>query len=300
MRTPRSVLVVVGLAASALVAGCSARANYRLPPITQAPTPVTEPGRFVWFELVTDDAAAAEAFYGGLFGWQFSEDPDSGVDYRTITHGGVPIGGIAAVPKREEDESEEEGVRKQPPAAAAWLATMAVPDLDAQLAPLALQGGLLHLGPLQVEGRGRMAVASDPGGAMIVLLQPSDGAPPESGHEPGRWIWVELWAEKPAREVDFYNRWVGYRAVEVKTPSAPAYRVFVRGTTPRAGLAEIPIRNVKPNWLPYVQVADVKAAVDHALQLGARLFARDDDAAVLIDPTGAAIGIQEWHGGISG
>ena len=32
-------------------------------------------------------------------------------------------------------------------------------------------------------------------------------------------------------------------------------------------------------------------------QLGARLFARDDDAAILIDPAGAAIGVQEWHGG---
>jgi predicted enzyme related to lactoylglutathione lyase len=289
---------MVGLAAWALLVGCTARATYQLPPITVAPTPVTEPGRFVWFELVTDDVEAATSFYGGLFGWELVEDTEAGIEYWVITHRGLPIGGVAQVPKREEDEDEEG--EKPPPAAAAWLATMAVPDLEAELGPLASRGGLLHLGPLQVEGRGRMAVASDPGGAMIVLLQPRDGAPPESDHEPGRWIWVELWAEKPAQSIAFYGPWVGYRAVEVKRPQEPSYHVLARGMTPRAGLAAIPIHAVKPNWLPYVQVADLDATITRAQQLGGRLFARDDDAAVLIDPAGAAIGVQEWHGEVAG
>jgi predicted enzyme related to lactoylglutathione lyase len=176
---------------------------------------------------------------------------------------------------------------------------MVVPDLAAQLAPLSSRGGLLHLGPLQVQGRGRMAVASDPGGAMLILLQPSEGAPPESDHEPGRWLWVELWADKPQKEIDFYGRWVGYRAIEVEGSQAPSYHLLARGRTARAGLAEIPVRGVKPNWLPYVEVADVDEAITLAQQLGGRLFARDDDAAILIDPAGAAIGIQEWHGEVS-
>ena len=54
-----------------------------------------------WFEIGTDDPAAAERFYGGLFGWTFADDADSGMPYRVITtpaagslQGGVfPTGG---------------------------------------------------------------------------------------------------------------------------------------------------------------------------------------------------------------
>ncbi|GGQ43725.1 VOC family protein [Couchioplanes azureus] len=52
-----------------------------------------------WFEIGTDDPAAAERFYGDLFGWSFADDP-SGMPYRIITtpegsaNGGVfPTGG---------------------------------------------------------------------------------------------------------------------------------------------------------------------------------------------------------------
>jgi uncharacterized protein len=315
MRTPASVsrfpVLGVALVIAALAAGCTARATYQLPPVTPAPTAVSEPGRFVWFELVTGDAEAAKTFYGGLFGWEFSDDEEAGIEYAVITHRGAPIGGIATIDAEgakdiaqsdeeeedEESEDEEEVVESPARGPAAWLATMAVPDIDAQLRPLFREGGILHFGPLQIQGRGRMAIASDPGGAMLALVQFTDGAPPESDLEPGRWLWVELWAEKPKDAIEFYDQWVGYRAAPVKGSQAPSYAVFFKGSAPRAGLAEIPIRQVKPNWLPYVQVSDIDETITRAQQLGARLFARDDDAAILIDPLGAAIGVQEWHGG---
>lgn len=312
MRTPasasRSAVIGAALVIAAVGAGCTARASYELPPMTPAPTAVSQPGRFVWFDLVTGDPEAAKTFYGGLFGWEFADDDEVGIEYSTITHRGTPIGGIAtieieeskdAVESEDEEEDEESQAVVPPPVQgqAAWLGTMATPDLDAQLRPLFREGGILHFGPLQVQGRGRMAIASDPGGAMLVLVQFNDGAPPESDLEPGRWLWAELWAEKPKDAIEFYDEWVGYRSASVKGSQAPSYDVFFEGRTPRAGLAEIPIRQVKPNWLPYVQVSDVDETITRAQQLGARLFARDDDAAILIDPLGAAIGVQEWHGG---
>jgi hypothetical protein len=36
-----------------------------------------------WFEVGTDDPAGAERFYGGLFGWQFSDD-ESPMPYRIV------------------------------------------------------------------------------------------------------------------------------------------------------------------------------------------------------------------------
>jgi predicted enzyme related to lactoylglutathione lyase len=37
-----------------------------------------------WFQIGTDDVAAAQRFYGGLFGWTFEADPDS-PGYQIIT-----------------------------------------------------------------------------------------------------------------------------------------------------------------------------------------------------------------------
>ena len=42
-----------------------------------------------WFEIATDEPAAAERFYGEVFGWTFSDDDDStsadGTAYRIVT-----------------------------------------------------------------------------------------------------------------------------------------------------------------------------------------------------------------------
>lgn len=43
-----------------------------------------------WFEIGTDDPAAAERFYGGVFGWTVSHDDTKSTDpaYQVITTGG--------------------------------------------------------------------------------------------------------------------------------------------------------------------------------------------------------------------
>src|SRR5580765_8497591 len=44
-----------------------------LPPLTTVSGSPRLPGKFVWADLVTDDVAAAQKFYGGLFGWTFQD-----------------------------------------------------------------------------------------------------------------------------------------------------------------------------------------------------------------------------------
>ena len=44
-----------------------------LPPLTEVSGSPRLPGKFVWADLVTDDAAAARAFYGGVFQWSFRQ-----------------------------------------------------------------------------------------------------------------------------------------------------------------------------------------------------------------------------------
>ena len=66
---------------------------------------VDQPGSLCWTELYTSDAAAAKEFYGGIFGWQFSdmELPGGGGSYSLITPAGLPEermhGGLMELPK---------------------------------------------------------------------------------------------------------------------------------------------------------------------------------------------------------
>ncbi|XVQ09000.1 VOC family protein [Spirillospora sp. CA-255316] len=49
-----------------------------------------------WFQIGTDDSEAAQSFYGGLFGWKFTLDPDSdGYDLIGYPGSEAPSGGIA-------------------------------------------------------------------------------------------------------------------------------------------------------------------------------------------------------------
>jgi uncharacterized protein len=62
-----------------------------------------------------------------------------------------------------------------------------------------------------------------------------------------------------------------------------------------AEYADLPLQ-----WMPHIQVADVAASVQRALDLGGSelMHAKDDDGqsqwAVLLDPNGAAFGIIPW------
>jgi predicted enzyme related to lactoylglutathione lyase len=48
-----------------------------------------------WFQIGTEDPAAAREFYGGLFGWSFAADPNSaGYDLVSYAGAGQPAGGV--------------------------------------------------------------------------------------------------------------------------------------------------------------------------------------------------------------
>ena len=56
---------------------------------------------FVWYELVTPDAKAAEAFYRGVVGWD--ADVQAGITpgepYTILKAGKVPVAGMVTMPK---------------------------------------------------------------------------------------------------------------------------------------------------------------------------------------------------------
>ncbi len=96
------------------------------------------------------------------------------------------------------------------------------------------------------------------------------------------------------REVRFYSRVLG-------TGDNPLWREDLMNSlgTPIIGLGALSAElvHLPLQWMPHIQVADVAASVQRAVDLGGRalMHARDDAGhsqwAVLLDPNGAAFGI---------
>lgn len=129
-------------------------------------------GSLGWVELYTNDATAAQTFYGTVFGWsgQDMELPGGGGGtYTLLTPKDHPpermFGGLMAVP----------GMFESGDAKPYWHPVLGSADCDATVAVVRENGGSVSMGPEDAEGVGRLAVCNDPAGAEFVVLTP---APP--------------------------------------------------------------------------------------------------------------------------
>ena len=71
MQATKFVRAAIAGAALALVPAGPAWTATAIPVTVNAKQEASLPGKFIWFDGVTDDAAASEAFYGAVFGWTF-------------------------------------------------------------------------------------------------------------------------------------------------------------------------------------------------------------------------------------
>lgn len=274
-RARRDRRIASGLAALLLSAACAGA-----PPVAETENGGSRIGKFVWFDLLTEDPEAARRFYSALFGWTFEGLRVPG-SYTLIRHEGVAIGGIARHADRSAEAPES-----------LWIASLSVADVDRGVELTRARGGEILDAPRSVAGRGRMAVVRDPAGALLVLLRAAGGDPGDAVPPEGRWMWTDLWTRDLGGARDFYAALVGYETRDVRADDQHVVHVMLHDGIPRAGVIELPAEPIEPHWLPYVRVADLDAALARASSLGGRLLVRDADAAVVVDPTGAAVGIQ--------
>ncbi len=115
---------------------------------------VNEPGGMAWEQLVSPDPAAAQAFYGAVFGWSFEALPDMGEDF-VVFKGSepMPLGGLS-------------GPSGDLPSG--WGPAIAVQDADAAVAFATSNNGAV-ITPAHDTPYGRMAVLADPGGAVFSI-----------------------------------------------------------------------------------------------------------------------------------
>lgn len=116
-------------------------------------------GKVVNFHLPADDVERAAAFYGKVFGWQFSQFPGSSVPYMVSeTADGEGGAGIPAA-----IVSRQEPLKAPTP-------TIEVDDIDQAMVAIAMNGGQ-QARVQNIAGLGRFGYAIDSEGNVIALLQ---------------------------------------------------------------------------------------------------------------------------------
>ena len=118
-------------------------------------------GTFCWDELVTTAPDAAVAFYSDVFGWtSASMDMGPAGTYHILKRDGRDAAGVLKSP--------------MPEAPPAWLAYVAVDDVDASARRAERLKAKVMAQPIDIPNVGRFAVLLDPTGAAIAVFK---GAP---------------------------------------------------------------------------------------------------------------------------
>lgn len=258
-----------------------------LPPLTTVSGSPRLPGKFVWADLVTDDALVAQKFYSALLGWKFY---DYG-GYLVGMNDDRPLCGMFQRPRPKDHAAKPR-----------WFGYMSVANVERAKKAVIQAGGKVLAEPKTMAKRGEQAVFADPEGAMFGVVKSSSGDPEDFLADPGDWIWIQLLSRDGRKAAEFYRAVGGYEIVEnTKSNKLSDYvltsegyaRATVRTLRADAG-------KVQPNWLPFVRVQSVSASVTKARQLGGKVLIEpkpelfDGTVAVIADPTGGAIGIMEW------
>lgn len=245
---------------------------------------------FVWYELGSADARAAQAFYAALIGWgsaTWGGDPGG---YPMFTVDGAAVGGF--------HQLSPEAVAGGCPNA--WLAYVGVEDVDATLARAVALGASVHVPARDLPGIGRMAVFQDPQGAMLALFSAEDDCGPEGPEMTtlGAIGWHELSTTDLEAAWTFYRELFGWQVARDMDmgPEYGTYRIFQSRGDTRGGVFAAP-HGAPVGWLLYFRVADMQAALARAETLGARLLhgpipvPGGEQVAQFVDPQGAAFAL---------
>lgn len=216
---------------------------------------------FVWYELMTTDAKAAESFYAEVVGWKTCDSGVPGVDYTLLLAGDVPVAGLMSLPKEACDAGARPG----------WVGYVGVDDVDAYVARIGKAGGATHVPPTDIPQVGRFAMVADPQGAVFCLFRPNAEMPqPANPTQPGNIGWHELMAGDGGKAFDFYAGLFGWTKAEaVDLGPMGRYQLFAAGGQPIGGMMTKPPEVPIPSWSYYFQVDSIAAALERLKAAGA-------------------------------
>jgi predicted enzyme related to lactoylglutathione lyase len=292
----------VSAAATILALTACAAGRFDLPAVSADTDGQRRPGKFIWQDLISDDPAGSQRFYSELYGWEFRPLGVGGGSYWLISQQGVPIGGMV-------DQRRLPATRD----ISQWVSVLSSADIDASAAAVRAAGGAVLREPVALGKRGRIAVFTDPQGALFAALETPGGDPRDASALPpvGGFLWHELWTSDPGPAARFYAGLSDLDARQAPSASAGvevAYYVLSADERPRAGVRTRPAEDAPPLWVPYLRV-DTRARLEALLArvpgLGGEVLVpmttrpAGGHVALVAGPSGAPIALQTWADGVT-
>ena len=247
-------------------------------------------GRPLWYELMTSDMKAAEAFYREVVGWKTSPFDGAGRPYTMFNRSAdVPVAGVMTKP----DEV------KAPPF---WAMYVGVPKIEEAASHIKRLGGKTHTEVIEIPTVGRLQMMMDPQGAAFYIFEPASGEQrPEAAPEVGEASWHELMTTDAPAAMKFYEQAFNWQPTEtMDMGEMGTYQMFNRPHGMIGGVMNKPpaMANVPPNWQIYFRVPDVHAAAERVKVNGGQILngpmevPGGDWVVNAMDAQGAAFGLH--------
>jgi predicted enzyme related to lactoylglutathione lyase len=257
-------------------------------------------GRFVWYDLITNDIPAAIAFYSKVAGWGTQEyDMGPGGQLTMWTANDAPIGDVVAL-------TPDVAPPGTPPY---WFSHVAVPDVDATAREVTALGGTVLKEPTDIPTVGRYAVIADPQGAAIAIF--TSLSPTFTAYAPrvGEFSWHELVTTDHRGAIEFYGKIFGWVTVSEEDVGPPVEKYLIFGppgaapghsTNPPYGgmFTKTPDMPMPPAWLYYIRVRSADETAELVKSLGGQVIfgpmevPGGDRIAQCIDPQGAVFAVH--------
>lgn len=275
-----------------------------------------------WVDTAQPDPVAAVEFYGGLFGWDFTDrmPPGSPAQYFVASLDGREVAAIGSLPVD----------RPESPRLAMWTTYVGVDSVDETTAKVRKAGGLVVTEPFDVLDAGRTARCVDPGGASFSLWESRAHHGAQLVNAPGSWNWSNLHTRDLDGAGAFYQAVFGWAAAPVDLGSGetlmwrlPGYVEFLEtfepGPRDRQAEAGVPAgfgdaigwmlplpeqptdadAPAVPHWAVTFAVADTDRVTDRAVELGGTLVVPPVDAgparlATVRDPQGGVFTVSTY------
>lgn len=216
-------------------------------------------GTPIWYELMTTDADAAQAFYAEVVSWTiapFATDATAG--YRILTApDGQGVGGLMTVP---------EGAPMKP----GWYGYVGVDDVDATAEKVKALGGAVHIAPMDIPGVGRFAFVADPQGMTFHIMRgdsPQD-AQAFAVNAPGHCGWNELVTTDHRAALAFYGALFDWASGESLSMGPMGDYAFVDHHGTRIGATMTAGSGWPTRWTYYFTVASIDAAKQRVERAG--------------------------------
>jgi predicted enzyme related to lactoylglutathione lyase len=212
------------------------------------------------------DPSAARRFYSEVVGWQIDEHPPVGstMDYRMISAGDGLVGGVFTLTE----------AMCQQGASPCWMMYLGVDDVDACIATITSSGGTLHLPAFDIPNVGRIAMVSDPQGAVFYVMRGASDEistacnPDRAGHG----AWHELHAADGTTATEFYTAafgWAQSRGVDMGPMGL--YQLFGIEGRDLGGIMT-DARFPRPAWLMYFRVDGIERAASRIIEAGGQVI----------------------------